>query len=213
MHIVAGVTGNAGGRRFLVALGWMTSATTDLLVIAFQRKFCGAVIEAVLFPTARVMATAAALTERATVMIVGLVTAVTIAARRAKFLAGLMTATALQFAVFAFQWEVGRRVIEGVAIETDDIRLTTLVIGVTLFARQRRVVFELAVKALFCRDIRTDHVVTGNAQLILRLLFEGDMAFGALGFQFSVPLDQLARHQQCFKTDFIAVRAQADTHA
>lgn len=206
MHIVDRVARHACRRSLLVALAGVARAATRLLMIAFQREFRRAVIEARFLPAIGVVTTAAALPKCTAMFIDHFVAAITFATRRTNFFSGCVTAPALQFAVFAFQREVGGAVIKIIAIEPDDIGRAPLVIGMTLFTRQRGVVFQLAVKAFFGGDVGTDHIVALHAELILRLLGERYVAFCALSFQFGVALDELSRHQQCFKTQFVAVR-------
>lgn len=96
--------------------------------------------------------------------------------------------------MLTFEIEIGRGVIKRIAIQTDDIRIATSVIGVALLACQCRLLIELAVKTTFIGNIGSDDIVTFDAELILRLLGKRRVALIAIAFQFGVPLNQLSRH-------------------
>jgi len=172
MHIVQGVARHASLRRIFVALAGMTRTAAGLLMTALQRELRFIVIEARLLPRARIVAGFALLPERTAMAIIGAVAAVTRAVRRTVFFTFLVAARTGKVGVFAFEFEIGGRVIEGIAIETDDIGIATFMVGVALLARQRGLMIEFAVKTALLRDIGRDHIVALHAQLILCLLGE-----------------------------------------
>lgn len=152
------------------------------------------------------MAGFALLTERTAMTIIRAMTAVARAARNAIFFALLMAARASKIGVLAFEFKISAGVIEGVAIETENVGTATFVIGVALLACQRGLMLELAVKAALIGDIGGDDIVALHAQLILRLLGERGVALAAIVFQFRVRLDQFTRHQQCFEIHIVGIR-------
>lgn len=170
VHIIEAVAGHAGFRRIFIALAGVTGCTIDLLVTTLQRELGFIVIESRLFPGRRVMAGRTFLAECTAVAIILAVTAETFAFCLAKFLALLVTTVAGDIRVLAFELEIGSGVIERVAVETEDIGVAALVIGVALLAGNSGLMLQLAMETAFIGDIGRDHIMAIGTELILRLL-------------------------------------------
>lgn len=107
-----------------------------------------------------------------------------------------MTILALYFfllLVSAQQGKVGLRVVEVLRIQHRDIRIPSLVFGMTGTAF---LLFKPAVKSLVFQDIRLHILVAIRAQCSLRLLVEPDVAFLAIRFELGVSLDHFPGHQR-----------------
>lgn len=170
------------------------------LMRAFQNKCCFVVIKLSLAPFRRGVAALALFAQPTAVRIGFFVTAKTSAGCLAKFFAGLMATAAGNLCVPSFQFEIGARVIEGIAVETNDIGVAAFVIGVTLLARRcfvgsARSNGNTTVKAGLRGNVGGNVFVTIETEFVLCLFGKRDVALIAVGFELSVPLYQLSRHQ------------------
>lgn len=109
-----------------------------------------------------------------------------------------MAVAALVVRVLAEQREVSEFVIKCIRVETDNIRVAALMVGMAAGADGTTGTTILAVKAGFCIDVTGDFFVTVEAQSALLAAFETLVAVGAVFLVLGMRLDNLARHDQCF---------------
>ena len=117
----------------------------------------------------------------------------------AKFLLGGMASFAAHGCVSAFQWEVGRGVVEQLAVELHDIGCATFVVGVAVLAVGRGCVLVATVKPARLRAIGEDVLVAIEAEFGLRLALELFVTLPAVVFQLGVPFYQWTRINELFK--------------
>lgn len=108
-----------------------------------------------------------------------------------------MAVAALVVRVLAEQREVSEFVIECIRVETDNIRVAALMVGMAVGADGTTGTTILAVKAGFCIDVTGDFFVTVEAQSALLAAFETLVAVGAVFLVLGMRLHNLARHDQC----------------
>ena len=113
-----------------------------------------------------------------------------------------VTIAALSVHMTAQQREIRVLVVEVVFIQSDDVSVATLVIGVAPRTRRPARTPVLAVKAGTRIDIGRDFLVAVEAQFTLFAAFETQVAVGALFFVLGVSLYKFARHDQRFELCF-----------
>ena len=99
----------------------------------------------------------------------------------------------------ALELEVGEGVVERFFVETDDVRLASLVIAVAVPAIGLGGLWIAPVIALRSLAVRRHVLVAVEAFRRLRLAGERNMAAIAVLLVLRVPLDQLARHDELLK--------------
>ena len=191
--VVLPVTADAIARSALVAAIDMTFLAFHLGMLAADELKPGLfMIEAVILPVPFDMATDAFFAQLALMHIVLSVAGVAIRWRLAKFLlAALVAGDTLYFTVLIAQRKVGLGMVEGLFVEDHDLRLASLMLGMTdtaLGFLQTAVVSQMQPKVL--RDL----LVAIAAESALRALVEAYMAFIALLLIFGVALDDFAGH-------------------
>lgn len=96
----------------------------------------------------------------------------------------------------SFQRKFGHSVIESIRIESNNIGVPTLVVGMAVFALHAGNIGNDAVKATLSDDGFLDILVTEEAQIILPLFSECTVAFVAVRFELRMALhDWTRRHQ------------------
>lgn len=200
MRVVEPMTADASRSQPLVDLVGMARRAGDLLVRCHQRKPRLVVIERLrLFPARGAMARLAGLAEPPLVAIVAAM-AIDAAGRRVtKFLVRLVTAGARCACMSALEDKVGQRVIERLAIQTDDVEVPALVVRVAVSAGLPQSLWMLAVETALGRAIRPDRLVTVEAEVGLRLFAEGLVARVAGCLELGMSLDQRSRHDQALE--------------
>ena len=196
--VVLGVAAKARRRGIGERVVRMAVEAGRFLVFADQRIAGGVVVESHLLPVVGSVTITALRTECPGVRVVVLVAGKAVARRFPAPLVGLVTVVAIVVGVFAEQREVGEFVIEGLRIEADDIRVATLMVGVTGGARSLAGPTILAVEAKLPIDVVRDLFVTVEAQCTLLAAFKPQVAVGAFLFVLGVRFDDLARHDQGF---------------
>lgn len=104
--------------------------------------------------------------------------------------------------VCAGQGKVREIVGEQRTVETDDVGIASLMVGVTAHAAKYVNSGLSAVKARTRRNIGGNALVAVGAQPALRLPVESDVAIAAVRFQIGVALDQISRHEQPLVEEF-----------
>ena len=92
--------------------------------------------------------------------------------------------------------EIRERVIESLAVELDDVGISSLVISVAVVAILLCSIRPAAVEALACRAISRDFLVAVDAKPGLRSSRERLVTFAAILFELGVPLDHRPGHNE-----------------
>jgi len=198
MYIVQGVAAAAGLGRILVFLINMAGIAGGILVGAVQRKVGFVVVKIEFFPAFHRVAAVAIVAQ---VSLVGILLAVTtLTGRRGLgiFFTRFMTGAAGDRGMRTLQGEIGTPVVKRQWVQPDNVSVPTQVFAVTAFTRRGGNVGKAPVVASLALNVLVDIFVAVEAQPRLRGFTEPGMAFTALGFQFGVTLNNLARHQQRF---------------
>src|SRR5215813_2624236 len=97
------------------------------------------------------------------------------------------------------QGEIGKSVVEGFAIELNDVEGAALVVGMTGFALALERFGLAAVVVALGLAIRRDRLVTGQAEPRLRFLGKRLMTAFAGPLEVGMPTNQRPRHDQLFE--------------
>ena len=197
MDIIAAMAGDTLHRGILVALVRVACRAQNLVMGAPEREVGGVVIKLPLAPTGRAVTISALLTEFTLVYILLAVTVDALARCLAPGLAFRVTGDALGTAMGTVEDEVCLVVIEQFSIEQHNIGVTPLVIGMADATGGITYLRGTSVISRAGLYISGDLVVAVKTEIGLSRLAETLMATGAFVFILGVPLDHLARHQQC----------------
>lgn len=206
MHIIGCVAGGTGLRRVLVVVAEMAAQAGYLDVFVVQRETRLVMVETDLLPARGVVTGGAIAPELA---VVGIYLAVAVHARRRRLAVRLVrrvTSAASDRSVRALQRKLGCSVIELVAIEFDDVAIATEMLAVAGPALRARNSRQLAVKAARAVNIRSDVLVTVQAQLILPVTIAAIVTAGALLLVFLMGRGYLARHEQGLRVHAVTAR-------
>jgi hypothetical protein len=116
----------------------------------------------------------------------------------AKLCLGFMAIAAIHIGMIAFQSKVRVLVIEQLPIQHNDHGIPSLMVCVAVRAIVLPGILEQAVKADDIADIKSDVLMAIEAQRTLLTAIECLMAGSAICLVFSVPCNDLARHDQGF---------------
>ncbi|MEQ1611508.1 MAG: hypothetical protein ABL904_02050 [Hyphomicrobiaceae bacterium] len=181
-------------------LAGVASSATDVLVSANEGEFRLGMIERFdRSPGFFAMAAIATHAQPPLVRIVGLVTIYATAWGGAKLHFWLVAAVAGRRRMGALQFEIGRRVIERLAVQLNDVDATSFVIGVAVTAILYGRGHMPAVKPQLLLSVAIDLFVAIETEPRLRLPHERLVARHAVLFQLGVPLDQRPGHHQLFE--------------
>jgi hypothetical protein len=165
MSVLQAMTGYAGHRQVLVALAGVTSAAGDIFVGALKRELRLAVIVCLdATPAVLAVAAIAFFAKALSVWILRLVTIEATPRRAAKDNCGLMAAVASCRLVPPLEFEVRKRVVEGLPVELDNVGTASFVVRVAEFALLVQRINLAAVKAVPVPAIRRDILVTCGAE-------------------------------------------------
>ena len=193
-------------------LAGMASGATDVLMGAYKGELRLGMIER--FDRAPGFLAVAAIATHAQpplVRIVGLVTIDATTGGGAIFHFRLVATVAGSRRMGAFQFKIGRCVIEGLAVQLDDVDATSLVIGMAVPAILYGCVGMPAVKSKLLLSVAIDLLVAIDAETRLRLPHERLMAGHAVLFQLGVPFDQRPGHHQLLE-QVLRLRRMARRH-
>lgn len=197
VRVLQTMTGNAGRCEILVAFAGVTGGTANLFVGALEGEFCLAVIECLdAAPAILAVAAIALLTEPLFVRLLRFVAVVAASGGTAEGDCCRVAAVAAYRLVAALELEVRGGVIEGLAVELDDIGVSPLVVGVTVLAVLVQGVRLAAVKASTIPAVIGRLLVARDAEPGLRLPGKRLMAAVALLFELGVPGNQRAGHDE-----------------
>jgi len=185
--------------------GWAVMESRTLVTVSAlhcgmagtQRKPCLRMIELRALPSGNPMAIVAIDSEFALVHIILQMAGNAGFRSRAILLPGSMAVTAFDALVQAEQNIVSERVIELPHVQTDDVGLASLVLGVTVVTGATRL--QPSVVTAVRRDIRGDFFMAPETQLDLGPLVKRDVAFSATGLDVGMALYYFAGHHQCLK--------------
>src|SRR5262245_53334216 len=198
--VLKAVAGAAGGGQALIALAGVALTAGDLLMGANQREPRLAVIEGFHAPPGLLAVTAFALfPQPAFVRVDGPVTVETAPGRLAVFRVLYMATVAACAFVRPCQGEIGKSVVEGFAVELNDVEGAALVLGMTGLALGLERLGVAAVVVALGLAIRRDRLVAGQTQPGLGLLRERLMTALAGLLQLRVGADQWSGHDQLFE--------------
>ena len=168
MLVLLGMTTRAGHPNVLVALSGMASAASDRLVSANEDETGLVMIEGFGLPPCFLVVAILAERAQAPFVRLGLFVTIDAAARRlAERFIGLVAARARSGFVGAIELKVRQRVIEGFAIEPDDVGRAALVVGVTVLAVALQRIFIASVEAALPLPIAGDVFMAFEAQFRL----------------------------------------------
>lgn len=206
VDVVQAMAGSTVGSGALEAIRRVTEATVDRPVLAFQRELGRVVVEADIHPAGVRVAARAVLAQGAGVRIVVAVAADAIGRRLPKGRLVGMAVAAGHSPMGPSQGMIGEVVVEACRVQSDDVRVATLVIGVALptrgIAGPRRAAVEAGVRSA----VGSDLLVTLQAECILRRRRKGDMAAAAIALDVGVPLDDLSGHHELLDVDGAGTR-------
>jgi hypothetical protein len=195
------VTADTGFKRFFVVLIGVTAVAFNLPVLAFQGKLGFlVVIEKSLVPGDFLVAVLAFLAQSFKVRLVGLMAGIAIHWRFPMLFLRVMAVGAFDCGVRPLQGKVRESVVKRVLIQVDDVFVSSFMVGVTEFAFFFGNIFFQSVKSLFINNVFIHYLVAIPAQLVLRLLVEQGMAFGAFGFKLCVTLNNGTGHHKIFQS-------------
>ncbi len=101
--------------------------------------------------------------------------------------------------VRSFQRKVSEMVVERVLVQMDNIRVASFMVGMAEFALLFGNIFFQAMKSLFINKVFIHFLVAVPAQLVLNFFLKQGMAFGAIGFNLGVTLNNGAGHHKIFQ--------------
>ena len=145
------------------------------------------------------VAVIAFLAQPALVRIVCFVTAETAPGGLAVFHALCMAAIAACSLVGTHQCEVGERMVEGLAIELNNVELTPFVLGVARLALPFRCFGVAPVESTRGLPVCSNRLVAGQAKPGLRLARKGLVTVVAVLFQLCMSADERTRHDELFE--------------
>lgn len=200
MLVLDGVAAVAGKREAFILFAGVTGRARCVAMGAGQRKFGLGVIEGLgPMPGLDGVAVLAGGAEIAFVSI-GLAMAVDACSRRlAEFDVWRVATAARGGGMRTGELEVGCRMVEGFAIQLDDVERPALVVGVAVLAVRRRRSALAAVKAALLGAICSNVFVAIEAALGLRLFLEFLVALAAIVFELGMPLNHRTGIDQLFK--------------
>ena len=115
--------------------------------------------------------------------------------------------------VRAGQWKVGVHVLEDLDVETHDVRVAALVLGVARIASGAVDCRTAAMKACVRSDVVANVPVADEAQIALALIAARFMTTFAIVLNVSVRLDHAARHDECLERERESERRHDHTNA
>lgn len=200
MLVLQTVAGDAGARKILVAFSGVAFPACNLAVCANERKLRLTVIKGLdPAPSLLGVTAVACLTQTPLVAINGLVTVEATRGGPTELSVLCMAAVAAYPLVGAQQREVGVCMVEGLAIELNDVESAPLVVSVTDLALPLGGFGMAPVKAPHRLPICRDGLVARKAQPGLRLARKRFMTVAAILFQLRVSAGERSRHDKLFK--------------
>jgi hypothetical protein len=163
VNVVIAVTGEAGRRRVLMRLVFVAVPAFHLTMLADQREVRRVVIERRVDPVIRVVTVAARGAEIALVNVVVAVAIGTFTGRITTPGAGFVAVGAGRVEMFAEQLELGECMVKCGFVETENVGVTTLVIGMAVCAGAVSNLGRSAVKSSACTDATRDILVAVEA--------------------------------------------------
>jgi len=151
-------------------------------------------VERTPFPAGGSMTTITGDTQLSLVHIIVQVTGNAGPRRLAEFLALYVASVALDLGVKAKQDIVGERMIERRCVQSDNVRVPALVLGVTVATGATGV--QPSMKAGVHGYVPADLFVATQAQIGLLLFLEWNVTLATVRFNISMALDDLAGHDQ-----------------
>lgn len=198
--IVGTMTPDALKRRALELRIAVTLLAAHVHMLARERKFRLAVVEARFLPVALGVTTGAVLAERALVCVVFFVAAIAVRGRVTPLCTGFVAIATRDpgIGVPTAQHEIGQAMIKGLFVQRRDVRLAPLVVGVAFAAFAVADFFDAPMVAGAQFYITHNILVAVETQLRLRRLSETHVAILALGLKVRVPRNDLAGHKRRF---------------
>ena len=197
MHVLNGMTVDAGVRQALVLFADVADDAGNILVLAREREACLAMVERRrLFPAFGRVASFASFTESAFVRLVLPVAANAVMLRRTELLSGTVTSLAGGGRMGAFEPEIGQTMVESRVIERRDLGLSAFVVGVAVLALDAGHICPLAVEARLVGEILGHILVAVEAQLVLYSFFERLVTARAILLEFCMSFDDLTGRDQ-----------------
>lgn len=194
-------------RSFFVTLTGVAKFTTDLVVLATQRKFRRVVIEPRITPGSLFVAIAALFAEFSTMLVVVAMAIYATPGRRAVFVLRLMACGAVGLPVRAPQFEIRYRVIEGAGVQQHDVGRSAQMFAVTLFAGPVPNCRRFPMEPRLLRDIPCNVAMVVATQALSRLvvLLRSIVTLPTVLFDSRVRIGELARHQQFFERERVGI--------
>jgi hypothetical protein len=200
MNVLDLVTIHACRSDPAIAFAAVTGKTGNATVGLVEREFGCTVVEGLgVVPFGFTMTFVARLPQ-APLMRIGSLVAIDAASRRTAELCGRqVAATARHRFVRALQGKIRERVVEGFPIELNDIAVTPDMIAMAMAAVLLCRVQPTPVEPLTSRTVRGNFLVTGEAQVRLRLAGERLVALAAILLELDMPFHNWPGKDQLFK--------------
>jgi hypothetical protein len=177
-------------------------------MVADQREAGLVMVKRHNLPASRRMAIVAGLTDRLRMRAVGFVAGYTGRWRRPVLAVGFVATGALQTIVFSLEGKISVFVLKRGFIERDDIRVTSLMLGVAVRALPALGISVASVEALLRRNVTSNILVAPGTQFCLFFTRELDVARSAFFLNVGVPGNDFTGHDQRFQLGMCVLKYQ-----
>ena len=213
MHVLYVMTGQTGSSQILVNFAGMTTLAGDFLMGLLQGEICFVVVIFLDWPPARLRVTIIAFLAQALLMGFLLFVAInTFTCCIAKFNLWLVTGVAAHCLVSPLELKICVFMVEGFAVQADNIHVAALVIGMAEFTFLLPHFLAQSMKAARAPQILGNLLVTVQAQPLLRFFIERFVTILAFFFKLGMTFNKRPGHHQFFK-DCLGMARQRHQHA
>jgi hypothetical protein len=200
VYILNAVAADAVGRKVSVDFARVACRASDIAVGSLQSEVrLGVIKRSQIDPISRFVAGRAIIAKTAQMRLLFFVAVRALSRRVTKLGLGQMARSAGQDRMRIFQQKFCIRVIKRFFVELDDVFVPSLVVCVTVATFLLQHFAPATVKsAIFC-NVAINFFVAGNAKLGFTGFRKRDVTIRTVAYQFGVPFDQIAGHNQPFK--------------
>lgn len=208
VRVILGMAAKARRRYIAKSVIGVAVETACCCMAADQRKAGLIVVKRHILPASRRMAIAATLTDRFWMGAIGFVAGRTGRLRRPVLAVGFVATGALQTIMLSLQGEIGILVLKRGFVERDDVRVTSLMLGMAVRAVPALGVSVASVEALPGCDVISNVLVAGGAQFFLFATLELYVARSAFLLDIGVPGNDFTGHDQRFQLGMCVLKYQ-----
>ncbi len=208
VRVILGMAAIARRRYIDKSVIGVAVETACCCMAADQREAGLIVVKRHILPASRQMAIAATLTDRFWMGAIGFVAGYTGRWRRPVLAIGFVATGALQTIVLSLQGEIGILVLERGFVERDDVRVTSIMLGMAVRAVPALGVSVASVEALPGCDVISNILVAAGAKFFLFATLELYVARSALLLDIGVPGNDLTGHDQRFQLGMCVLKYQ-----